>query len=84
MNDSSRYWPTWAENLRRWGIEGLVAWGMEGLAPVNLLLAQVVYAGLPLLDAVLPREEWRAVGNLLESHQSSAAFAAFLREEVSL
>ncbi|MBP7228541.1 MAG: hypothetical protein KA988_05470 [Longilinea sp.] len=83
MNDSSRYWSAWARFLQRWGMNDLVAWGLEGLAPLNLLLAQVVYAGAPLLEGLLPRGEWQALGSLLENRQSSAAFAALLRQEVS-
>jgi hypothetical protein len=64
-------------------MDELVALGLEGLAPVNFLLAQLVYAGAPLLEGFLPRSEWQALGSLLENRESSAMFAAFLRQEVS-
>lgn len=74
-------WPTWAEFLRRHGLESLAAWALEAAGPLNLVGAQLLYFGGPLLRPVFSHEQFEAFAGLLESEEEAHAFAAFLRED---
>jgi hypothetical protein len=75
-------WPTWAEFLRRRGLESLVAWALEAAGPLTVLGAQALYLGGPLLRPGLSDGQIDALTSLLEDNSESLAFAAFLREEM--
>jgi hypothetical protein len=74
-------WPTWAEFLRRRGLESLVAWALEAAGPLTILGAQALYLGGPLLRPALSNGQIDALAGLLEDHSEALAFAAFLRED---
>jgi hypothetical protein len=73
-------WPSWAESLRRRGMENLVAWALEAAGPLTVVGAQALYLGSPLLRPALTNEQVEALAGLLEDHDEVLAFAAFLRE----
>ena len=74
-------WPAWAEFLRRHGLENLAAWALEAAGPLNLIGAQLLYIGGPLLRPALSHHQFEAFATLLESEEEAHAFAAFLRED---
>jgi hypothetical protein len=76
-------WPTWAEFLRRHGLESLVAWGLEAAGPFTVLGAQALYLGGPLLRPAFSNGQIEALAGLLEDHSELLAFTAFLREEMA-
>jgi hypothetical protein len=77
-------WPGWAEFLRRRGLENLAAFVLEAAGPLTVLGAQALYFGDPLLRPVLTSVQRDALADLLEDRGEALAFAAFLREEISL
>ncbi|MEN4011954.1 MAG: hypothetical protein AB1453_12170 [Chloroflexota bacterium] len=83
MHDNHALWLNWANNLRRYHLQDLAALFLEAAAPLRILAAQLLYAGIPLVDAFSPsRTSWLAMANLLEDSQESQSFIALLREEV--
>jgi hypothetical protein len=75
-------WPSWAESLRRRGLENLVAWVLEAAGPLTVLGAQVLYLGSPLLRPVVSNKQVDALAGLLEDSRETLAFAAYLRKEI--
>jgi hypothetical protein len=75
-------WPTWAEFLRRRGLESLAAWALEAAGPLTVLGAQALYLGSPLLRPAFSQRQIEALAGLMEDHNEALAFAAFLREEM--
>ncbi len=76
-HDTRSLWPAWAAVLRRWGVDGAAAVLVESAGPLNVLLAQILYLGQPLV----PGASAAAVARLLDDPQQAAQFAAYLREE---
>lgn len=74
-------WLTWVQFLQRWGLNVAAAAFLEAAGPLNLFLAQALYAGEPLLGNVLPCGQWQALAKLLEDRSAIGRFAALLREE---
>lgn len=83
MQKDRSYWPEWARFLQQWGLDDIVAAMLEAAGPVNLLLAQLVYAGQPILRKMVPGDSLDALTILIEDQGESRSFAAFLREESS-
>ena len=77
-------WPRWADFLRRYGLEDMAAWMLEAGGPLTLLGAQALYLGVPFLRPVFAETQREALSSLLEDRDEALAFAAFLREEISL
>jgi hypothetical protein len=77
-------WPAWAEFLRRRGLENLAAFVLEAAGPLTVLGAQALYFSGPLLHPALTDVQRDALADLLEDRDEALAFAAFLREEISL
>ncbi len=74
-------WPSWAESLRRRGLENLAAWALEAAGPLTVLGAQALYIGEPLLRSFYSGTRLGSLAGLLEDDREVEAFAAFLREE---
>jgi hypothetical protein len=77
-------WSGWAEFLRRHGLENLTAFALEAAGPLAVLGAQALYFSGPLLRPALTDAQRDALADLLENRAEALAFAAFLREEISL
>ena len=58
----------------------MVAAFLEAIGPLNLLGAQIIYVGQPLLDLVLPESHLNALADLLENPEETRAFTKFLRQ----
>ena len=78
--ENHHIWEDWAGLLHRWGLEEIIAWLLEATAPVNLVGAQLVYIGQPLLDSFVPGEHTDALAHMLEEPSETRAYIAFLRE----
>ena len=80
MNPTSEIWQVWADNLNRWGMNNLAATFLDALGPLNLLGAQIVYMGQPLLDPFFPEDHLAALANIMENPQATRKFVAMLRQ----
>ncbi|HNS63297.1 MAG TPA: hypothetical protein PLS77_11135 [Anaerolineaceae bacterium] len=76
------HWASWAQFLQRWGLKGVAAALLETGGPLNIVAAQLLIAGQPLLGRKQP-EPWMALANLLEDPEQARTFATFLREEAT-
>jgi hypothetical protein len=74
-------WPSWADFLRRLGLENLAAWALEAAGPLTALSAQALYLGEPFLRPAFSNAQVGALARLLEDDEEARAFLAFLREE---
>ncbi len=83
MQKDRSFWPEWAHLLRQWGLTELIAALLEAVGPLNVFLAQAIYAGRPFLGRVFPEERLTALAGLFEDQEESQSFAAFIREESS-
>ena len=79
MEQPSQIWQTWADTLNRWGLQNLTATILNALGPLNLLGAQIVYLGQPLLNSFFPEDHLDALANLLENPKSTQAFVSILQ-----
>jgi hypothetical protein len=84
VSETRSTWLNWAEFLRRYGLENLVAWALEAAGPLTVLAAQALYIGGPLLRPVMTDLQRDALAGLLEDHDEALAFRTFLREEKTL
>jgi hypothetical protein len=79
MVDGRIYWDSWVRNLQRWGLSQPAAVLLDALGPLTTIMAQMVYAGGPLLSD--QKEKWEAMAALLEDKEQTNAFTALLRGE---
>ena len=84
MQKDASFWSEWAQILHQWGLREIAAELLEAAGPVHIMLAQVVYAGRPVLQGLLLDEErYEALASLFEDQNATRSFAAYLREETS-
>lgn len=72
------FWSEWAETLRRRGLDGFAAWFLEAAGPLNILGAQLLYIGKPMLGSNWD-ERIQAAARLLEDDEESQAFIEYLK-----
>jgi hypothetical protein len=80
MNENRHIWRIWEQTLHRWGVREWVASFLEAAGPLNLLAAQVVYLGQPLMVGAVPAGSLEALARVLENPTERQAFVHFLRE----
>jgi hypothetical protein len=80
MVDNHHIWRQWAERLYQRGFGDVVATFLEASGPLNLLGAQMVYLGMPLMQGILPLNQLHALANVLEDVTETRAFITILRE----
>jgi hypothetical protein len=73
-------WKKWAKKLQQIGLQEVAASVLEAAAPVNLVGAQLVYLGQPVLRGFVPNENLNALADLLEQPEHTRAFIEDLRE----
>ena len=83
MQSDRSFWPDWARFLQQRGLSEIVAALLDAAGPVHLILANLVYAGQPLISQVMSGPRLQALASLFENQSESKSFAAFLREETS-
>jgi hypothetical protein len=80
---TDRVWQQWADRIRKWGLENVVAALLEAAGPLTILGAQVVYLAQPVLSAFLQDRYLSALVVLLEDAEQSRMFIGYLREGAS-
>ena len=58
----------------------LAATTLEAAGPLNLLGAQLVYIGQPLLSSAMPDDQLDALTRMLEDSSCTRDFVSYLRE----
>lgn len=80
MSTDQPTWSAWARFLRRWGLQEVIASLLEAAGPLNLLLAQLVYLGKPLLAQSLQPDALDVLAQMLEEPACRQNFVNLLRE----
>ncbi len=80
MNEKSQIWQSWADFLHRWGVKEIVASLLEAGGLLNLLAAQAVYLGQPLLGTLIAPAQLNTLASMLESETETLSFVNYLRE----
>jgi len=82
MQATRSHWQGWAQWLHRWKLADLVAILLDAAGPLMILFAQLVYFGQPFMAKATPTGQLQALAHMLEDHEESLSFVAYLREEV--
>jgi len=77
MKSPREFWPRWAEVLRRYQLNDLVASFLEAGNPLALLGAQAIYFSAGFVKS----DQWNALAETLEEETEARAFASFLIQE---
>jgi hypothetical protein len=70
----------WAQSLRQRGLHQFAAAFLEASGPLNLVGAQLVYLGQPVLSGIFAESKLQALGQLLEEPEKTRLFIHCLRE----
>jgi hypothetical protein len=81
MNDHQHIWQSWADSMRKLGMNDLIATFLEAAGPLTLLGAQFIYLGQPLVMHERLNISLTALAGVLENPQETRAFICLLREE---
>ena len=76
MQSSREFWVRWAESLRHYQLQDVVASFLEGTSPLALLGAQLIYFG----GGFIKNDQLTALANMLEDEKEAQAFASFLTQ----
>jgi hypothetical protein len=74
MKSPREFWPRWAESLRRYQLNDLIASFLEAGSPLALLGAQAIYFS----GGFLKSDQLTALAETLEEETEARAFASFL------
>jgi hypothetical protein len=74
---SNTAWSQWAESLRRYRLDGLVAWFLEAGAPLTVVGAQMIHLTQPFLGG----NQAKAIAHMLEEEDETRRFAHYLHDE---
>ena len=77
MKSPREFWPRWAESLRRYQLNDLIASFLEAGSPLALLGAQAIYFS----SGFLKSDQLAALAETLEEETEARAFASFLAGE---
>ena len=77
MKSPREFWPRWAESLRRYQLNDLIASVLEAGSPLALLGAQAIYFS----SGFLKNDQLIALAETLEEETEARAFASFLAGE---
>ncbi|NSW52859.1 MAG: hypothetical protein HPY85_10170 [Anaerolineae bacterium] len=80
MPNQYLFWDQWEERLSRWKLHTLAAELLENGSALTLLFSQALHLTQPFLSPEQSKE-MDALAELLESKESSTAFASRLRKE---
>jgi hypothetical protein len=73
----------WAQRLSRWGLNRFAAAFLEASGPLNLICAQLVYIGQPVLSSVVGSHHLSTLAQVLEDPGQTQALINCLREEAA-
>jgi len=74
---SNTAWSQWADALRQYKLDGLVAWFLEAGAPLTAVGAQMIHLTQPFLGG----GQLKAIAHMLEEEEEILRFVRFLRDE---
>ncbi len=77
MKSPREFWPRWAESLRRYQLNDLIASFLEAGSPLALLGAQAIYFS----GGFIKSDQLTALAETLEEETEARAFASFLAGE---
>ncbi len=77
MKSPREFWPRWAESLRRYQLNHLIASFLEAGSPLALLGAQAIYFS----GGFVKSDQLTALAETLEEETEARAFASFLVQE---
>jgi hypothetical protein len=80
MSENQQNWISWARQLQHWGIKDGVAALLEAAGSLNVLLAQLLYIGQPLLSSIFAPASLETFALTLENPEYRQTFIAMLRE----
>lgn len=80
MQSSREFWHRWAESLRKYQIQTMVASLLEAASPLALVSAQVIY----FCGGFIHNNQISALANMLEDENEARAFALYLNEGESI
>jgi hypothetical protein len=78
MHSPRENWSRWAENLRRYQLDGVMSWFLDAGRPLALLSAQALYVSRPFLGGAVDE-----IAQMLESDDEARAFASLLSGEAA-
>ncbi|MEK6256543.1 MAG: hypothetical protein N2C13_04390 [Chloroflexota bacterium] len=71
----------WINNLKKRKLDHVAAMLLEALNPLNIVMAQLLYIGQPLVRGVLPQGNLFTLAGILEDPEKTSKFVELLREE---
>lgn len=77
MKSSREFWSRWAETLRKYQMQNLVASFLDGASPLALVGAQVIYFG----EGFVRNDQLTALATMLEDEKEAQAFASYLTQQ---
>jgi hypothetical protein len=80
MGENRQMWAYWARTLQRWGVKNLVAFLVESAGALNMMLAQVLYLGQPLLSGAVTSASLERLARTLEDPALRMEFICYLKE----
>lgn len=75
-------WKNWAERIQKMGLQNFAAALLEATGPLNLIGAQMVYLGQPMLNSMIEDKHLQALANFLEEPEQTKAFIKFLKDDI--
>lgn len=84
MNVNRASWEDWAQFLHQHDLQRPVAFLLEAAGPLNMLMAQMIYLGSPLLASGRMADRLQSFAQLLEDPDQVRSFAAYLKQENNL
>lgn len=80
LREQQSIWKGWSNRLNELGLGKFAASFLEASGPLNLVAAQFVYIGKPILTGLTAPENLNALATMLEDPEETSAFVAHLRE----
>lgn len=80
MEAEKQIWQGWIEALHRRRLGSVVALLLEAGGPLNVVAAQMVYLGQPLVGSSRSHGQLQALAHLLEDADQTQSFVTDLRE----
>lgn len=77
MESSREFWNRWAESLRKYQLQNIVASLLEGTSPLALLGAQVIYFS----GGFIRNDQLTAIATMLDDENEARAFASYLTQQ---
>lgn len=84
MNGGRASWKNWAQFLHQHDLQRPVAFLLEAAGPLNMLMAQMIYLGSPLLASGRMADQLQSFAQVLEDPDQVCCFAAYLKQENNL